>query len=409
MTHHHAGSCPGHAPISRRAALLGLGAAAILGNCSMALASSLVPSRAKLVVLNVIGGLDGLSAVAPYGDANLAALRSSIMTPAVGKAGGLLDLGGFFGLHPALPHLHAMFVAGEALAIHAVGNTGAGRSHFQGQDYLQSGATELLSSGWLDRAAAFLPQTTTSGLSPALILSPVTPLSLSGPVRPSGWSPNPFAPASQAFSATVQQMTASDPLIGPAIAAALSNKTWINATIAAGYKAPANSQPLATLAAAAGSMLAAPGGPSVAVLSTGSFDTHADQVAHLNASLPALDQALLTLRLSLGEAWASTIVLTMTEFGRTAYCNNESGGGTDHGTGFAVFVAGGGVAGGKVLGSWPGLSPTQLLDGRDLAATTDFRAIAATILGQHMGLSASQLALVFPGAPALSPVSGIFR
>jgi uncharacterized protein (DUF1501 family) len=157
---------------------------------------------------------------------------------------------------------------------------------------------------------------------------------------------------------------------------------------------------------AAGELLASPTGPRVAAIQTDSFDTHADQVSLLNGMLTDLDNTLLALKTTLGSAWANTVVLTMTEFGRTAAYNGDSGG-TDHGTGFAVFLAGGAVAGGKVVTTWPGLGPWQLYQGRDLAATIDYRSIAMGVLQQHMGIAASEMQMIFPGATGINPLNGL--
>ena len=406
MSHNHA--CPGgHVPLTRRAALLGLATAGVLGRTRIAFAGNAqgAPSAPRLVVINTMGGLDGLAAVAPYGDPNLAKLRPSILLPPVGTPGGMLDMGGFYGLHPSLVNLHAMYQAGEALAVHAVGMPGGIRSHFTGQDYLQSGAPELLTSGWLDRAASFLGGPTQSGLAQSVMVDSQSPLILRGSYKSASWAPSAYPVSPASLACRVVQMSSADPLLGPAFSTGLSNRTWIDATLAAA-PIPQSASPLVTLASAAGDMLAANGGPTVAAIATNSFDTHDNQLARLTSGLSDLDNALLALKTTLGAAWANTVVLTMTEFGRTAYCN---GGGTDHGTAFAVFLAGGAVAGGKVVATWPGLSPTNLFQGRDLAPTVDFRAVAATILQEHMGLSASALAAVFPGAGALSNLGGLLH
>ena len=405
MSDHH--RCPGHAPVTRRHALLGMAAAAVLGKSSVAFAASggAGPGN-KLVVINAMGGLDGLSLVAPYGDPNLMPLRGPIVAPPVGQPGGMLDLGGFYGLHPAMAGFHGMYAAGEALAVHAVGNLNGYRSHFTSQDYLQGGAPELLTSGWLDRAAtSFGPSP--SGLSPAIMLDAISPLLLRGTFQSAGYAPSPYEVVAPAFAQAVMAMSESDPVLGPALSAGLSNRQWIDGAIQAGPRASRGNN-LVTLAAAAGDVLSAQGGPCIAAIATDSFDTHSSQVSRLGTSLAELDAALVALKASLGQAWASTVVLTMTEFGRTAYCNAGADGGTDHGTAFALFVAGGAVSGGKVLGQWPGLAPSQLFQGRDLAPTTDFRDVAATVLAGHMGLSAPAIALAFPGYSP-STVAGLLR
>jgi uncharacterized protein (DUF1501 family) len=391
--------------LRRRTALFGLSAAMAMSGIRMAHAASNT-SPARLIVINTLGGLDGLSMVAPYGDPNLAALRSSIMAPAVGKPGGMLDLGGFFGLHPAMPNLQAMFAAGEASFVHAVGNAAFSRSHFEGQDYLQSGAPALLTSGWLNRTMGMVAGSGTmqSGIS----IGAEQGLLTQGPTIAAGWAPDPFWTIGSQTCSDLRAMLAPDPILGPAYAAAFQDSTMFNAALSA---APMRAG-LTTLqqnAWAAGTFLASPNGPRIAAIDADGFDTHDNQVSRLNALLGDIDAALLILKTRLGAAWASTVVMTITEFGRTAAANgNATSGGTDHGTGFAMLLAGGAVNGGKVLGTWPGLASTQLYQGRDLMPTTDFRSICMGVLGQHMGLSGRALARVFPGA-GLQAATGLVK
>jgi uncharacterized protein (DUF1501 family) len=392
----------GSLQLKRRSALLGLGSAFALGNVGIALANA--PTNARFVVINIRGGLDGLAAVAPYGDPTLAKLRAPLMAPSVGTQGGMLYLGGFFGLHPSLVNLHAMYAAGQALVVHAVGNCALTRSHFEGQDYLQSGAPQLLSSGWLNRVASFMPAAGGS-LQTGIAVDSTTPLLLRGPTVVAGWGPDGFAPVSSTLASELLAVTQPDPLIGPALQTGYQDRTQINAIFQAGSKAPTGLSALQNLAWGAGQLLAAPGGPRIAALETVGVDTHFGQVDELDTSLSDLDGAIGALQVSLGSAWKNTVVLTMTEFGRTAAVNGTNG--TDHGTGFAVFMAGGAVAGGKVVTTWPGLSPSQLYQGRDLAPTVDFRSVAMTVLQQHLGVPASAIPTIFPGATGLSTMSGL--
>ena len=165
--------------------------------------------------------------------------------------------------------------------------------------------------------------------------------------------------------------------------------------------------PLVHFAKVAGLCLASPYGPQVAVIETESVDTHYDQTSRLPALLQDIDNAMGALKTSLGSAWSNTVVLTMTEFGRTAYSNGTFG--TDHGTGFAVFVAGGPVIGNRVVVNqgWPGLAQDQLYQMRDLAPTAEFRQVAMGVLMDHMGLSAASLQTVFPNSNGLAPIGGL--
>ncbi len=401
MTHAHPHThahtcCEGNFKLRRRTALFGMGAAMAMSHIRLARAAGTATGNGRLVVINIQGGLDGLAMVAPYGDPNLAKLRAALMAPGVGTQGGMLDLGGFFGLHPAMPNLHAMFAAGQASMIHAVGNAGLTRSHFEGQDYLQSGAPELLTSGWLNRAMGMVAGigTTQSGIA----VGAMQGLLAQGPTIAAGWAPDPFWQLSPQTVTDLQTMLAPDPLLGPAYTAAFQDSAMFTSVLNAA-PIPQGLSTLQQSAWAAGSFLAVPNGPRIAAIEAPGYDTHDNQVIRLNAGLSDLDGALQILKTQLGAEWANTVVMTMTEFGRTAAANgNFQAGGTDHGTAFAVVLAGGAVNGGRVLGTWPGLSATQLYQGRDLAPTSDIRSIGMGILGQHMGLSGSALASVFPAA-----------
>ncbi len=145
----------------------------------------------------------------------------------------------------------------------------------------------------------------------------------------------------------------------------------------------------------------------MAALELGGWDTHAEQMRRLSGPLGQLDQGLAALKGGLGDAWSSTAVLVITEFGRTARMNGTNG--TDHGTGTVAFVAGGRVAGGRVLANWPGLSAGNLLDNRDLQPTLDLRAVAKGLLMTHLGLPPAALAAIFPDSADAAPTGGLLR
>ena len=411
MTHAHphihapAHACPeGTLLLKRRSALLGLGAAMSLANVRFAKAATSGVGAPRLIVINIQGGLDGLAMVAPYGDANLAKLRGQIMAPKVGTAGGMFDLGGFYGLHPAMPNLHAMFAAGQASMVHAVGNAAATRSHFEGQDYLQSGAPTLLASGWLNRVMGLVAGN--GAMQSGLAMGTAPTLLTQGPTIAAGWALDPFPVLPTQTITDLTALLAPDPLLGPAYAAAFQDDAMFTAAIAASPM-PAGLTTLQQSAWAAGTLMASANGPRIAAITATGFDTHDNQVTRLNTGLADLDAALQILKTQLGSAWSNTVVMTMTEFGRTAYCNGTAAtGGTDHGTAFAAVLAGGAVKGGQVLGTWPGLTTSQLYQGRDLAPTTDIRSIGMGVLSQHLGLPAAALAAVFPGA-TVQPMAGL--
>ena len=195
-------------------------------------------------------------------------------------------------------------------------------------------------------------------------------------------------------------------MTGPALAEGMRDRGYATATLA-GAEKPANAYAFPALAAMAAKLLAAPTGPRVAALELGGWDTHADQMRRLAGPLGQLDAGLAALKAGLGDVWGRTAVLVVTEFGRTVHVNGT--GGTDHGTGTVAFVAGGRVAGGRVLANWPGLGGGNLLEGRDLQPTTDLRSVAKGLLIAQLGLPPGAMAAVFPDSAGAAPLMGLLR
>lgn len=388
--------------LTRRDTLLGL-AAMSFGRVSLALAAAATDRRLVVVVLR--GALDGLAAVTPYGDANLATWRADLLPPAVGQPEGLLDLGGFYGLHPALTGLHQLYRQGELLVLHAVASDDRSRSHFEAQDTLELGALNHgITSGWLNRTAGLVRgQGAAEG---ALAVAGITPLLLRGPAKVATWTPATTSAPAPEFYAQLTALHAHDKLTGPALATALADRGF-DATALAGMTAPANKNAFPGLCATAGRLLATPGGPRLGAFELTGWDTHARQAHLLPPSLKSLDAGLVALREAMGPVWAQTSVLVLTEFGRTVRANGT--GGTDHGTATVAFVLGGAVAGGKVRATWPGLGAGQLFDNRDLAPTIDVRAVAKGLLADHLGLSPADLGAIFPGSVGVAPLRGLVR
>ena len=391
--------------LTRRSTLLGLTTSLSQGSARLALASA--PTGKRLVVIILRGAMDGMDAVAPYGDPDLAALRKEIALPAPGQPDGLLDLGGFYGLHPALAGLHDIYQANEALIVHAVAGSYRVRSHFEAQDYLESGADHRMTSGWLNRVVAALPPAGTTGeAAQALAVGVSVPLLLRGTASVVNWAPHGFSQPAPELYATIAALNRHDPITGPAIHEGLRARGF-SAGALAGEEPAADKNAFATLARSAGDLLRAPDGPRIAALEVGGWDTHTAQANRLPGPLKQLDAGLVALKAALGPAWGQTALLVMTEFGRTARVNGTRG--TDHGTGTVAFVLGGAVAGGRVKATWPGLKPGQLFENRDLAPTTDLRAVAKGVLVSHLGLDAVALAQVFPGSDDTDPMPGLIR
>jgi uncharacterized protein (DUF1501 family) len=400
--------------MTRRASLLGLGGLVFAGGMGgrMTLALAAAPTQRRFVVMILRGALDGMAAVPPYGDPALAGLRGGLLPAAVGQPDGMFDLGGFYGLHPALAGLHGMYAANELLIVHAVAGPYRSRSHFEAQDYLESGADHRMTSGWLNRAVAAMPADAVAGSAggPALAIGTGVPLLLRGPATVGNWAPHGLSSPGPDLYAQIQALHAGDKLTGPAIAEGLRERGFSAQVLAAaGADQPDAKERYAfpALARDAGTMLAAADGPRIAAMEIGGWDTHVAQVGRLSATLRQLDAGMIALKDGLGPAWQQTAVLVMTEFGRTARENGTHG--TDHGTGTVAFVLGGAVRGGRVLADWPGLGAGRLLDDRDLQPTTDLRAVAKGLLAQHLGLSAPALAAVFPGSATEAETRGLVR
>jgi uncharacterized protein (DUF1501 family) len=415
--------------LTRRSALLGLGSAVSLsgvaGRASLALAAA--PTDQRFVVVILRGAMDGLSVVVPYGDPALRDLRGELIPPLPGQPNGLRDLGGFYGLHPALADLHAMYQAGELLPVHAAAGPYRSRSHFEAQDYLESGADHRLTSGWLNRAVAALPPapasppggkspggTSPAGSSPvgrALAVGVTVPLLLRGSASVASWAPHGFATPAPDLYARIAEVNRDDRLTGPAITQGLRARGFAT-EVMTGDGTPAGAADrdkyaFPALAEAAGRLLAAADGPRIAAMEVSGWDTHVAQMPRLEQPLRQLDTGLGALKTALGPAWRQTAVLVVTEFGRTARVNGDKG--TDHGTATVAFVLGGAVAGGRVRADWPGLGAGKLFENRDLAPTIDVRAVAKGLLAGHLGLSGAALAQVFPGSESATLMGGLLR
>ena len=264
-----------------------------------------------------------------------------------------------------------------------------------------------MTSGWLNRVVAALPPPgTRRAEGDALAIGVSVPLLLHGPAPVANWAPHGFSQPAPDLYATIAALNKTDPVTGPAIAEGLRARGF-STSVMTGNEDPKEKYAFPALARAAGELLRAPDGPRIAALEIGGWDTHAAQSNRLTAPLKQLDAGLVALKTALGPLWTQTAILVMTEFGRTARVNGTNG--TDHGTGTVAFVLGGAVAGGRIKATWPGLRPEQLFENRDLAPTTDLRAVGKGILTAHLGLDSAALARVFPGSEGVGAMSGLIR
>jgi uncharacterized protein (DUF1501 family) len=363
----------------------------------------------RLIVVILRGALDGLATVAPIGDPDYAGLHGAIaLTPDGPHAASRLD--SLFALHPAMPEFARMYREKQAAVIHAVSTPYRDRSHFDGQDVLESGfaGPGRVQSGWLNRALEAMPrgERVMSGLA----VGPTTPLVLRGAAPTVGWAPVALP---RADDDTAMRLIELYNHRDPALASALTQGLQLEKSAQADDMKPKpgtnNAGAMRLAARGAAKLMAADDGPRIAALAFDGWDTHANEggpVGRLAQLLSGLDGALAEFESGLGERWRDTIVVVATEFGRTARINGTEG--TDHGTGTIALLAGGAVKGGRVIADWPGLRPASLYEGRDLAPTTDLRAVIKGVLRDHLGLSERVLAeTVFPGSAAAKPMPGL--
>ncbi len=377
-----------------------------LGGASWA-PSGYEPRDRKLIVVMLRGAVDGLSVVVPYAEANYYRARTSIAIPRPGQDGGALDLDGRFGLHPALASLQPLWQQGTLAFVHATGSPDPTRSHFDAQDYMESGTPGRKSTadGWMNRLLATLPGP--AAPTRALSIGPVMPRILSGPVSVTNLGSGPGATRPTlidrpAIGAAFAQLYSGDDKLSRAYQEAQTSRQSVMATLDDEMQAASGGAPLPNGfpndAARLARLMRGDARIQLAFMALGGWDTHANQGAaqgQLANRLAPLGQGLAALVEGLGKAYDNTMIVVMSEFGRTVRQNGN--GGTDHGHGNVMWLMGGRVTGGKMLGPWPGLDESRLYEGRDLAVATDYRTVLASALREHLALTDAQLDRVFPG------------
>ena len=376
-----------------------------------------------LICLFQRGAADALNVVVPHGEQAYYRLRPTIAIPRPSSAGpSALDLDGFFGLHPSLAPFQELWARGLLAPVHAVGSPSSTRSHFDAQDYMESGTPDNKGtrSGWLNRYLATrgtceecragtsgTPGAATPVPSPfhAVAMTPQTPRILEGPspviamnsldefsIRTNGSQADRLEALYRTGSADVVHAAGGEMFEAIKILRA-ANPQRYSPENGAEYPRSPFGQHLRQIA----QLIKADVGLEVAFADVGGWDTHVNQggaTGQLALRLDDFAKSIHALVSDLGERMADVVIMTMSEFGRTARQNGN--GGTDHGHATALFVIGGSVHGGKkVFGRWPGLDPDQLNEGRDLALTTDFRAVFAEVVAKHLG--ATKLDAIFPG------------
>ncbi len=397
--------------ISRRSFLNTLAVGGLAGALPRLAVAASASGRQRLVLVILRGGLDGLAAVAPYGDPDYQNARGGLAIEPPGAADGVLDLDGFFALHPALSTLHGHYRRGELTVVHAVASPYRKRSHFDAQNVLELGlaAPHASRQGWLNRSLPLL-----RGAGPAhsedyaMAIGQSLPLVLRGPEGAGSWAPSRLPGPDDDLLDRLVALYDGDAFLGPRLEAALQAERMAGGTDG-GLKRGGDA--FATLCEAAARMLADRAGPRIAVMEAGGWDTHANQGlagGALAQRLRRLDDGLGRLAVGLGPAWRHTAVLVVTEFGRTVAMNGTRG--TDHGTASVALLLGGALNGGRVLGDWPGLAPQRLRDRRDLTPVTDVRAVYKGVLRDHFGVSTADLeSRIFPSSREAPAMGGLIR
>ncbi|CAE6743757.1 MULTISPECIES: DUF1501 domain-containing protein [Paraburkholderia] len=368
------------------------GAGAILVSSRIAFASVATDRRFVFVIQR--GAADGLNIVVPYAEPAYATLRGALAIDA-SKA---TRLDGTFALHPSLVQTAAMYGDRQALFVHAVASPYRDRSHFDGQNVLETGGTSpyQMKDGWLNRLVASMPATREN----AIAFAPTVPMALRGGAAVTSYAPSGLPQAPDDLLMRVSQLYDQDAQLRP---------LWESAMTARGLAGDAGArQDPASLGKLAAGFLSRDDGPRIAMIETGGWDTHTAQNARLANQLKALDTMLAALRDGMGPLWSKTTVVVATEFGRTAAANGT--GGTDHGTGSVAMMLGGAVAGGRVLADWPGLKPGDLYEARDLKPTMSLDALLAGAASESLGLDPQRTAArLFGQTAGMHPMTGLVR
>ena len=372
-----------------------LGTAAVLAAPRILFAQADTERRFIFVIQR--GAADGLNTVIPYAEPAYASTRGAL---AIDSASAL-KLDGSFALHPSLGRLHALYGAGQATFFHAVASAYRERSHFDGQNVLETGgnAPYQVKDGWMNRLLGALPR---SG-KPPVAFSPGIPLALRGAGEVTSYASSALPQANDDLMLRVEQLYARDAQLHALWSSALEARS-----MAGGMAGGGNRRDVAALGRTAAGFLARSDGPRIAMIETDGWDTHSAQAPRLANQLKGLDALVAGLQDGLGATWAQTVVLVATEFGRTVAANGT--GGTDHGTGAVAMLLGGAVQGGRVVADWPGLAPANLLDGRDLKPTLALDALVTAVCSESFGVDPARLRPVqFPYAAPARPLARLLR
>ncbi|MEZ8086415.1 DUF1501 domain-containing protein [Vibrio sp. 1S139] len=358
------------------------------------------PSFAKtgsdniFIWVSLRGAMDGLNVVVPHADPDYSNLRPNIGL----KPEQLLKLDDFFGLHPSLKQCHQWYKSNELSFVHACSTAYRERSHFDGQKILENGTSDPFNTvGWINRLL-----TLSSEKYDGIAIDSGLPLIMQGESTVASWYPNRLKTRDKQTE-LLEELFQSDQMLSSNFESVMKVDQLVgDQGVGKQFK---------SLMGKTGDILSADNGPNIAALELGGWDTHANQGnvnGRLSNQLKTLDVGLAALKASLGDRWQKTVIIAASEFGRTAKENGTKG--TDHGTGNVMFVAGGALpslkgAGGKVITNWPGLSQSQLYEGRDLSPTTDMRSVIKGVLNRHLSIEVKQLNTIFPDSADIRPMN----
>jgi len=363
--------------LNRRAFLSA--AAALAAAPRVVFAEAALPTERRFVFIIQRGAADGLNTVIPYADPAYAGLRGALAI----EPESAIKLDGSFALHPALANMGALYQAGQAGFFHAVASPYRERSHFDGQNILETGgaAPYALKDGWMNRLAGLVSPHGKG----AIAFAPTVPQALRGTLPVTSYAPSGLAEPNDDLMNRVAQLYARDPQLHALWSAAQDARG-----MAGGMDGRRGGQRPEETGRMAANFLGRADGPRIAMIETGGWDTHSGQNGRLAGQLRNLDELVKGLRDGLGPVWDQTVVLVATEFGRTAAANGT--GGTDHGTGACAMLVGGAVQGGRVLADWPGLKPAELLDGRDLRPTLGLDTLISQVCAEAFRIEPGKVA-----------------
>ncbi len=386
--------------LNRRQAIIGLSSSVTAFALSgPAVAANLAGKKIVMVFLR--GGTDGLGVLAPIADPNYAGLRRQLaMTSAQ-----TLSMGGGFGLNPNMPNIHQMVLNQEAIFVSGIGAPYHNRSHFDGQEGVERGVTNLADrrDGWLSRALVQM------GVSiEGIAIGTRVPKMLSGEANILNYAPARLPPLDADTMNRIASLTATDSLIGPPITQIVDDTISGRTTL----DVPNNATDFEIAAALLNNQ--DPQLAGIVMVDMGGWDTHDNawpltrNNARVAQQCALLDNNIQALKTGLGASWANTVVMVVSEFGRNVEVNGSDG--LDHGIGGLAMLAGGAVNGltGGVRGDFAGLAPGSLVDGQDLAISTDMRAIFKGVLRDHLGMTLTELNnVVFPNSSAIAPMDNL--